>query len=82
MLLSPYTTANDTWERRYDFVLAFENFNPLGNITEKMIDASRSGSVPFYRDGGEILRETVSSDCYINCSDQDPAAIYAGSLGT
>jgi alpha(1,3/1,4) fucosyltransferase len=56
--------------------LAFENCNSPGYITEKMIDAFKSGVVPLYWGGGELLKEAVPSNCYIDCSDQDPAGIY------
>jgi hypothetical protein len=62
--------------RRYNFVLAFENSESPGYITEKIIDAFKSGTVPLYWGGGEFLQETFPSNCYINCSNQDPARIY------
>ncbi len=62
--------------RRYNFVLAFENSDFTGYITEKIIDAFKSGTVPLYWGGGKFLEETFPSNCYINCSNQDPASVY------
>jgi hypothetical protein len=74
-----YGAAGDKEEtlRKYNFVLAFENSNFRGYITEKIIDAFKCGTVPLYRGGGELLRETFPSNCFIDCSNQDPARIYA-----
>ncbi len=62
--------------KKYNFVLAFENSNFPGYITEKIIDAFKAGTVPLYWGGGKLLQEIFPSDCYINCSNQDPARIH------
>ena len=62
--------------QEYNFVLAFENSDLPGYITEKIIDAFKSGSVPLYWGGGELLYEAIPSDCYIDCRNQDPDKIY------
>jgi len=71
-------TAEDKQKtlRRYNFILAFENCDLPGYITEKMLDAFRSGAVPLYWGGGAFVKETFPSDCYIDCRDQDPARIF------
>jgi hypothetical protein len=73
-----YGMAEDKQEtlRKYNFILAFENSNFPGYITEKIIDAFKAGAVPLYWGGGKFLRETFPSDCYINCVNQDATAIY------
>jgi hypothetical protein len=62
--------------RKYNFVLAFENSDFPGYITEKIVDAFKAGAVPLYWGGGEFLRETFPSDCYIDCRNQNPERIH------
>lgn len=62
--------------KKYSFVLAFENSDFPGYITEKIIDAFKSGSVPLYWGGGELLQDIIPANCYIDCRNQDPDEIY------
>jgi hypothetical protein len=62
--------------KRYNFVLAFENSDFPGYITEKIFDAFKSGAVPLYWGGGGFLKETIPADCYIECRNQNPDEIY------
>ena len=61
---------------KYNFVLAFENSDFSGYITEKIVDAFKAGAVPLYWGGGEFLKETIPLDCYMDCRNQDPDKIY------
>lgn len=60
----------------YNFVLAFENTDYPGYITEKIIHAFMAGAVPLYWGGGIYLKESIPSNCYIYCRDQDPHKIH------
>ncbi|MGH7808184.1 MAG: glycosyltransferase family 10 domain-containing protein [Thermodesulfobacteriota bacterium] len=60
----------------YNFVLAFENTDYPGYITEKIIHAFMAGAVPLYWGGGIYLKESIPSNCYIDCRDQEPAKIH------
>jgi hypothetical protein len=60
----------------YNFVIAFENVDYPGYITEKIMDAFQAGTVPLYWGGGEFLKETIPPDCYIDCRSKDPEEIY------
>jgi len=62
--------------RNYNFVIAFENSDYDGYITEKIIDAFASGTVPLYWGGGALLPDTIPSDCYIDCRNKEPEKIY------
>ncbi len=62
--------------REYNFVIAFENCDHPGYVTEKIFDAFRAGTVPLYWGGGKFLRETVPPHCYIDCRNQDPGRIF------
>lgn len=62
--------------REYNFVIAFENSDYPGYITEKIIDAFRAGTVPLYWGGGGFLHETIPSVCYIDCRNQEPERVY------
>ncbi len=61
---------------RYDFIIAFENSDFDGYVTEKIIEALIMGTIPLYWGGGRYLAETIPDDCFINCRDQDPEAIH------
>lgn len=60
----------------YNFVLAFENTDYPGYITEKIIHAFMGGSVPLYWGGGGFLKESIPSNCYVDCRDQNPQKIH------
>jgi len=62
--------------RNYNFVIAFENSDYPGYITEKVIDAFKAGTVPLYWGGGAFLKETIPSDCYIDCRNREPEEVY------
>jgi hypothetical protein len=62
--------------REYNFVLAFENTDYPGYITEKIIHAFMAGTVPLYWGGGGYLEETIPNNCYIDCRDQSPKRIH------
>jgi hypothetical protein len=62
--------------RDYNFVIAFENSEYPGYITEKIIDAFKAGTVPLYWGGGAFLKETIPSDCYIDCRNREPEEVY------
>lgn len=62
--------------RQYNFTIAFESTDHPGYITEKILDGFLGGAVPLYWGGGEYLKETIPSDCYIDCRDQDPVKVY------
>jgi len=62
--------------RYYNFTIAFENTDEDGYITEKIFDAFLGGAIPLYWGGGKYLKETIPSDCYINCRNQDPCEIH------
>jgi hypothetical protein len=59
----------------YNFVLAFENTDYPGYITEKIIHAFMAGTIPLYWGGGGYLKESIPSNCYIDCRDQKPGRI-------
>lgn len=61
---------------QYDFIIAFENSDFDGYVTEKIIEALVAGTIPLYWGGGRYLAETIPGDCFINCRDQDPEAIH------
>ncbi len=60
---------------QYDFILAFENSDYFGYITEKVIDALVAGTIPLCWGGGGVLLEAIPSDCVIDCRDRDPAEV-------
>jgi hypothetical protein len=60
----------------YNFVLAFENTDYPGYITEKIIHAFMAGTIPLYWGGGGYLEESIPPNCYVDCRDQDPHTIH------
>ncbi len=60
----------------YDFIIAFENSDFDGYITEKIVDALVAGTIPLYQGGGRYLAESVPGDCFIDCRGQDAEAIH------
>jgi hypothetical protein len=62
--------------RVYNFVIAFENTDHPGYITEKIVDAFKAGTVPLYWGGGAFVKETIPSNCYIDCRNRDPEEMY------
>jgi hypothetical protein len=62
--------------KRYNFILVFENSDYNGYITEKIIHAFMAGTIPLYWGGGDFLKETFPSNCYIDCRNKDPNEIY------
>lgn len=62
--------------KEYNFTLAFENADYNGYITEKIIHAFMAGTIPLYWGGGDFLKETFPSNCYIDCRNKDPNEIY------
>ena len=62
--------------REYNFVIAFENSDYPGYITEKIIEAFKAGAVPLYWGGGAYLRESIPSHCYIDCRDREAGEVY------
>lgn len=64
--------AKQSTLEQYDFILAFENSDHFGYITEKIIDALAAGAVPLYWGGGGALADAVPSNCLIDCRGQDP----------
>ncbi|MGH7793264.1 MAG: glycosyltransferase family 10 domain-containing protein, partial [Thermodesulfobacteriota bacterium] len=62
--------------KEYNFILAFENTDYPGYITEKIIHAFMAGTIPLYWGGGGYLEETIPSNCYIDCRDQNPKTIH------
>lgn len=60
----------------YNFVLAFENTDYPGYISEKIIHAFMAGTIPLYWGGGGYLEESIPQNCYIDCRDQDPNKIH------
>jgi hypothetical protein len=73
-----YGTAENKQEtlKKYNFTLAFENSDYDGYITEKIIHAFMVGTIPLYWGGGNFLKETFPSNCYIDCRNKDPNEIY------
>jgi hypothetical protein len=61
---------------RYDFVLAFENSDSFGYVTEKLPQALAAGCVPLYWGGGGALADCVPPDCYVDCRGRDPEEIH------
>ena len=62
--------------KKYNFALTFENCEYDGYISEKILHAFMAGAVPLYWGGGEFLKETFPSNCYIDCKNKDPQEIY------
>jgi len=62
--------------KEYNFILAFENADYNGYITEKILHAFMAGTIPLYWGGGDFLKETFPSNCYIDCRNKDPNEIY------
>ncbi len=60
---------------QYDFIVAFENSDHFGYITEKVIDALVAGSIPLCWGGGGALADAIPADCIIDCRDRDPAEV-------
>ena len=73
-----YGMANNKQQtlRAYNFVIAFENTDHPGYITEKIVDAFKAGTVPLYWGGGAFVKETIPSNCYIDCRNRDPEEMY------
>lgn len=61
---------------QYTFILAFENSDHFGYITEKAIDALLAGTIPLYWGGGGMLADLLSPDCLIDCRNADPDALH------
>jgi len=62
--------------KRYTFTLSFENCDCDGYISEKINHAFMAGTIPLYWGGGSLLKDTLPSNCYIDCRDQDPNLIF------
>lgn len=60
----------------YNFILAFENTDYPGYISEKIIHAFMAGTIPLYWGGGGYLEESIPQDCYIDCRGHDPNKIH------
>ena len=61
---------------QYTFVLAFENSDSDGYITEKIVQALLAGTIPLYWGGGKYLQETIPAACFINCRHEDPERVH------
>jgi len=53
---------------RYDFVIAFENSDNYGYITEKILNAFKSGAIPIYW-GCQSITSLFNSKAFINIKD-------------
>jgi hypothetical protein len=59
----------------YAFVIAFENTDYHGYISEKIFDAFLAGAIPLYWGGGRLLKGTIPEESFIDCSGSDPREI-------
>ncbi len=60
----------------YDFNLCLENTDADGYITEKVLQALRTGCIPLYWGGGGYLKQSIPSSCFIDCKGRDAADVY------
>ncbi len=69
--------------RDYKFVLAFENFNTPGYVTEKLLEAHLTGAIPVY--WGTDVSGYFNESAYINFTEFDnfkDLAIYVEAVGS
>ena len=62
--------AKDKFLRCCKFTVAFENYSKRGYITEKILHAFQSRTIPIYW-GSELVRKYFNPDAFINCNDYD-----------
>ena len=58
----------DTYSK-YKFVIAMENVDKKGYITEKIINAYRAGAIPIYWGSDRMIERIFNPDSFINLSD-------------
>lgn len=61
---------------KYNFAIAFENTDYSGYITEKIFDVMMAGTIPLYWGGGSFIKESIPSECYIDCRNRDAKDVY------
>jgi hypothetical protein len=60
-----YYYYNDDLYKKYKFVIAFENCQIRGYISEKMINPLLGGAIPIYL-GSNDVNDHINPDCFIN----------------
>lgn len=70
--------ANDKIQTlsKYNFAIAFENKDYPGYITEKIFDVMMAGTIPLYWGGGSFIKESLPSQCYVDCRNRDAKDVY------
>jgi len=71
-------SANDKIQTlsKYNFAIAFENTDYPGYITEKIFDVMMAGTIPLYWGGGSLTKESIPSQCYVDCRNRDAQDVY------
>jgi len=71
-------SANDKIKTlsKYNFAIAFENTDYPGYITEKIFDIMMAGTIPLYWGGGSFTKESIPSQCYVDCRNRDAKDVY------
>ena len=57
--------------KKFNFVLAVENRNHKGYVTEKIINAFRAGAIPIYWGDAETVKEYFNKDAIIDATSYD-----------
>jgi hypothetical protein len=61
---------------KYNFAIAFENTDYPGYITEKIFDIMIAGTIPLYWGGESFTKESIPSQCYVDCRNRDANDVY------